>query len=49
VVKTKGRAKVFFTTLGHPADFKNDDFRRLTINAFLWALNLPVPENRRQL
>ncbi len=42
--KTEGSRKVFFTTLGHPDDFKNDDFRRLTINGLLWALNLPLPK-----
>ena len=42
--KTQGSRKVFFTTLGHPDDFKNDDFRRLTINGLLWALNLPIPK-----
>jgi type 1 glutamine amidotransferase len=43
--KLNGRDRVFFTTLGHPNDFKNADFRRLTLNAFLWALNLPIPKD----
>jgi uncharacterized protein len=43
-IKTNGKARVFFTTLGHPDDFRNDDFRRLTINGLLWALHLPIPK-----
>lgn len=31
-------ARVFFTTLGHPYDFKDINMRRLTINGILWAL-----------
>ncbi len=31
-------ARVFFTTLGHPYDFKDENMRRLTINGILWAL-----------
>ena len=42
--KTHDNRRVFFTTFGHPEDFKNDDFRRLTINGLLWALNLPIPK-----
>jgi uncharacterized protein len=36
-------ARVFFTTLGHPADFEQASMRRLTVNAILWALGRPVP------
>jgi type 1 glutamine amidotransferase len=31
-------ARVFFTTLGHPFDWKNDNMRRLTLNGIAWAL-----------
>jgi type 1 glutamine amidotransferase len=31
-------ARVFFTTLGHPYDFKEPSMRKLTINGILWAL-----------
>lgn len=31
-------ARVFFTTLGHPFDFKNDNMRRLSLNGIYWAL-----------
>src|SRR5262245_14822549 len=38
---TSGKAaRVFFTTLGHPYDFKSDSMRRLCINAVYWSLGL---------
>ena len=36
-------ARVFFTTLGHPADFANESMRRLLINGIYWALGRDVP------
>lgn len=42
-VKEEGNRRVFFTTAGHPEDFRNDDFRRLALNGILWALGRPVP------
>ena len=33
-------ARVFFTTLGHPYDFRNESMRKLAINGILWALGL---------
>lgn len=38
--------KAFFTTLGHPEDFRVESFQRLVINAIHWELGLPVPPNR---
>ncbi len=35
--------RVFFTTLGHPADFSEESMRRLLINGILWALGREVP------
>lgn len=36
---SKGKsARVFFTTLGHPYDFKNENMRRLAVNGIYWAL-----------
>jgi type 1 glutamine amidotransferase len=32
------RARIFYTSLGHPGDFKNAEFRRLLTNAIGWAL-----------
>jgi len=32
--------RVFFTTLGHPFDFKQDPMRKLALNGILWALGL---------
>ena len=37
-------ARVFFTTLGHPYDFKDPSMRRLALNGILWALGEEVPE-----
>ena len=37
-------ARVFFTTLGHPYDFKDPSMRRLALNGILWAMGLDVPE-----
>ena len=32
------KGRVFFTTLGHPFDFKEEQVRKLAINGILWAL-----------
>jgi type 1 glutamine amidotransferase len=37
------KARVFYTSLGHPEDFENPAFRRLLLNATLWALDRPIP------
>ena len=41
--RTHNGARVFFTTLGHPADFTHESMRRLVVNAVLWALGRDVP------
>ncbi|MPZ17959.1 MAG: hypothetical protein GEV06_08615 [Luteitalea sp.] len=41
--RTYRGARVFFTTLGHPADFEQESMRRLLINAIYWALGREVP------
>ncbi len=33
-------AQVFTTTMGHAGDFKDEDFRRLMVNACYWSLGL---------
>jgi type 1 glutamine amidotransferase len=38
-----GKSRVFYTSLGHTDDFKNENFRRFLINAVFWALNRPAP------
>ena len=35
---TYNGARVFYTSLGHPDDFKNESFRRLLANSIAWAL-----------
>jgi hypothetical protein len=42
--RNKAGARVFMTTLGHPADFQVESFQRLVINGVHWALNLSVPQ-----
>jgi uncharacterized protein len=39
-------ARVFFTTLGHPHEFADENMRRLLFNAVYWALDLEdrIPE-----
>jgi len=37
-------SRVFYTSLGHPGDFNNPQFRRLLVNAAFWAMDKPVPE-----
>jgi len=40
-------ARVFFTTLGHPYDFKDVSMRKLALNGIYWALGLEkrIPKN----
>ncbi|WP_341225041.1 ThuA domain-containing protein [uncultured Arcticibacterium sp.] len=40
-------ARVFFTTLGHPYDFKNESMRKLALNGIYWALEkeASIPED----
>ncbi|MFZ2146775.1 MAG: ThuA domain-containing protein [Sedimentisphaerales bacterium] len=39
-------SRIFYTSLGHPDDFQNAQFRQLLINAVFWAMNKPVPEQK---
>ena len=41
--KTYRGARVFFTTMGHPEDFREPSFRKLLINGLLWALGREIP------
>ena len=36
-VREKDGRRVFYTSLGHPDDFKNETFRRLLVNAIAWT------------
>jgi len=42
-----GKSRVFFTTLGHPSDFKHESMRKLSLNGILWALGMEdaIPED----
>src|SRR5690606_18102219 len=37
------QARIFYTSLGHPADFDQPGFRRLLLNGILWALDRAIP------
>ncbi len=37
--RTAGKSKVFYTSLGHPADFKTPQFITLLLSGIKWALN----------
>ena len=41
---THNGGRVFYTSLGHPDDFKDPHFRRLLLNGILWALDKPIPK-----
>lgn len=41
--KTYKGARVFFTTLGHPEDFRVESVRRLIVNGILWTLDRRIP------
>jgi type 1 glutamine amidotransferase/nicotinamidase-related amidase len=38
------KSRIFYTSLGHPNDFHNPQFRRMLINAVFWAMDKPVPK-----
>ncbi|HVX12495.1 MAG TPA: ThuA domain-containing protein [Pirellulales bacterium] len=38
--------RVFYTSLGHPDDFKIAAFRRLLLNGVFWALDRTVPDKK---
>lgn len=42
-----GTSRVFFTTLGHPQDFFDENMRRLSLQGIFWALNKEdqIPED----
>ena len=39
-----GGGRVFYTSLGHPDDFKLPAFRQMLLNAIFWALDKPMPK-----
>lgn len=42
-VRSYRGGRVFYSSLGHPEDFKLPQWRRLLVNAIHWAMNRPVP------
>ncbi len=45
---TSGKARVFYTSLGHRGDFDNPNFVRLLTNAVFWAINKPAADKPRK-
>lgn len=43
--KSGKASRVFFTTLGHPYDWRNPNMRRLALNGIYWALDLTVTDS----
>jgi len=43
-VRTRNGSRIFYTSLGHPADFQQEQFRRLLLGAIRWAIGRPVNE-----
>ena len=42
-VREREGGRVFYTSLGIPADFKNDAFRRMLVNAVFWTARREPP------
>jgi nicotinamidase-related amidase/type 1 glutamine amidotransferase len=38
-----GKSRVFYTSLGHPDDFRNPMFRKLLLHGLCWALQIAPP------
>ncbi|MFM2095669.1 MAG: hypothetical protein RIS70_2793, partial [Planctomycetota bacterium] len=38
-----GQSPVFYTSLGHPDDFANPEFRKLLVNGICWTLGIAAP------
>jgi len=36
-------ARIFYTSLGHPEDFKNENFQMMLVNALFWTTKRDVP------
>ena len=44
--RDKGGRRVFYTSLGHPDDFKNENFIRLLVNALAWTTKTELKPNK---
>lgn len=38
------KARVFYTSLGHPDDFKDENFKKMLVNAIFWTTQRPLPK-----
>jgi putative membrane-bound dehydrogenase-like protein len=39
--------RIFYTSLGHPEDFKNESFRQMLVNALYWTTKREGPDKRK--
>jgi nicotinamidase-related amidase/type 1 glutamine amidotransferase len=44
-INVRDGRKAFYTSLGSPEDFESPAFRRMLLNAALWATGQPIPES----
>lgn len=45
-VRTQNKGRVFYSSLGIPRDFPNENFRRLLINALFWTAGRKAPTGK---
>ena len=45
---TCGKARIFYTSLGHLGDFEDPNFVRMLTNAVFWTMNKPIPDKSRK-
>jgi len=43
---TNHGGRVFYTSLGHPKDFADDNFKQLLVNALFWTADRPVEKRK---
>ncbi|MBN2138852.1 MAG: ThuA domain-containing protein [Sedimentisphaerales bacterium] len=41
-----GKSRVFYSSLGSAEDFKNQQFRKMLVNAVFWAMDKPLPKDK---
>ncbi|MFL5242825.1 MAG: PVC-type heme-binding CxxCH protein [Gemmataceae bacterium] len=39
--------RVFYTSLGHPKDFEDENFRRMLVNALFWTAKREIPDSTK--
>ncbi|OHB67290.1 MAG: hypothetical protein A2V70_15445 [Planctomycetes bacterium RBG_13_63_9] len=47
--RTHNGGRIFYTSLGHPDDFKQPQFRQLLLGSIFWAMDRPVPISNKDV